>query len=170
MFQVPRRMVKGSLPPNEPAPPPPPPPPLEGQTDSDWIVPRPNLPVSRGIHRQVPDSMPATQTGFPWHQPDPHVGGSPPSEGHGLLCSSRLICQRGAILTTRSHVHVNTMSIEALVFRLYFCRTLVFVGPEVMQITEVLRQCDRIRTIVWGGVGQDTTKGMIPGNPVLCLS
>ena len=41
---------------------------------------------------------------------------------------------------------------------------------EVMQITEVLRQCDRIRTIVWGGVGQDTTEGMIPGNPVLCLS
>ena len=41
---------------------------------------------------------------------------------------------------------------------------------EVMQITEVLRQCDRIRTIVWGGVGQDTTEGMIPGSPVLCLS
>ena len=41
---------------------------------------------------------------------------------------------------------------------------------EVMQITEVLRQCDRIRTIVWGGVGQDTTEGMISGNPVLCLS
>ena len=43
-------------------------------------------------------------------------------------------------------------------------------ASEVMQITEVLRQCDRIRTIVWGGVGQDTTEGMIPGNPVLCLS